>query len=76
MEGHHDAVHKLTLARLNMEDAAFVVKSKHRRRSMANDTYQIEGRIKKVNFGFHIHYRYKVWQKKLLCLSFLQLIYM
>ena len=48
-EGHHDSIHKLTLARLNMEDAAFVVQNKPKRNRMANETYNIEGRIRGVS---------------------------
>ena len=49
-EGHHDSIHKLTLARLNMEDAAFVVQNKPKRNGpAANETYHIEGRIRGVS---------------------------
>ena len=46
--GHHDSLHKLTMARMNMEDASFVITHHDADENDADESFTIEGRISGV----------------------------
>ena len=43
--GHHDSLHKLTMARMDMEDASLVITHKDVDGDDPDESFEIEGRI-------------------------------